>query len=309
MDLIAISYESAGFPYSNLRLMSNLRAEVCSRSNVHLHIGAQHMSLGLQKHCRGRDVLGLPLHRKKTSRRKEYQVVGMGNLRASVSENVISRSRRGQSNKDELTSLEALASNATLITKRGPAFKGRKDHPVIVDLLVEYIHKRVPLLKGSVLCFIKGCFLVMESFSEYFHAFWQGLDYGEIVLLLMEAIDVYLMGTVMLIFGFGLYELFISNLLVPSYEPCRQGLQSKSICGSNLFGLFHLRERPPWLEIHSLEELKSKIGHVIVMILLVGLFEKSKRVPITTGLDMVCFSASILLSSACIFLLSKLSVK
>ena len=66
------------------------------------------------------------------------------------------------------------------------------------------------------------------------------------------------------------------------------------------------QERPKWLEIHSLDELKTKIGHVIVMILLVGMFDKSKKVPIHSGLDLLCFSASILLSSGSLFLLSKL---
>lgn len=67
-----------------------------------------------------------------------------------------------------------------------------------------------------------------------------------------------------------------------------------------------MQERPKWLEIRSLDELKTKLGHVIVMILLVGMFEKSKKVPINNGLDLLCFSASILLSSGCLFLLSKL---
>ena len=68
----------------------------------------------------------------------------------------------------------------------------------------------------------------------------------------------------------------------------------------------NMQERPKWLEIRSLDELKTKLGHVIVMILLVGMFEKSKKVPINSGLDLLCFSASILLASGCLFLLSKL---
>jgi uncharacterized membrane protein YqhA len=67
-----------------------------------------------------------------------------------------------------------------------------------------------------------------------------------------------------------------------------------------------MQERPKWLEIRSLAELKTKLGHVIVMILLVGMFEKSKKVPIHTVPDLLCLSASILLSSGSLFLLSKL---
>ncbi|CAK9190944.1 unnamed protein product [Sphagnum jensenii] len=154
-------------------------------------------------------------------------------------------------------------------------------------------------LAGSILCFFKGSFFVVESFKEYFQAAWQGLGTSQVVFLLVEAVDVYLMGTVMLIFGMGLYELFVSSLEVA--DGIRTPLR-----GSNMFGLFHLMERPKWLEIRSLAELKTKLGHVIVMILLVGMFEKSKKVPIYTVPDLLCLSASILLSSGSLFLLSKL---
>jgi len=158
-------------------------------------------------------------------------------------------------------------------------------------------------LAGSLLCFFKGSLFVTQSFVEYFQASWQGLGTSQVVFLLVEAVDVYLMGTVMLIFGMGLYELFVSALDVPG-DGCAEA--PSPVCGSNLFGLFRMRERPKWLEIRSLDELKTKLGHVIVMILLVGMFEKSKKVPINSGLDLLCFSASILLSSGCLFLLSKL---
>lgn len=56
-----------------------------------------------------------------------------------------------------------------------------------------------------------------------------------------------------------------------------------------------------------MNELKTKLGHVIVMLLLIGLLEKSKKAVIQSPLDLLCFSASVLLSSVCLFLLSKLS--
>ncbi|XP_002964919.2 uncharacterized protein LOC9660465 [Selaginella moellendorffii] len=159
-------------------------------------------------------------------------------------------------------------------------------------------------LAGSLLCFVKGSLFVLRSFIEYFNAIWQGVD-TEVILLLVEAVDIYLMGTVMLIFGMGLYELFVSTLDIPE-ENLPAGVPRTTVCGSNLFGLFRLQERPKWLEIRSLDELKTKLGHVIVMILLVGMFDKSKKIVIHTALDLVCLSASILFSSGCLFLLSKL---
>jgi uncharacterized membrane protein YqhA len=74
----------------------------------------------------------------------------------------------------------------------------------------------------------------------------------------------------------------------------------------SLYLLLCLQERPKWLEIHSVSDLKTKLGHVIVMVLLVGISEKSKRVTITSCTDLFCFAASILLSSGCLYLLSKL---
>lgn len=56
-----------------------------------------------------------------------------------------------------------------------------------------------------------------------------------------------------------------------------------------------------------MNELKTKLGHVIVMLLLIGLFDKSKKAAINTPVDLLCFCASVFLSSSCLFLLSKLA--
>ena len=68
-----------------------------------------------------------------------------------------------------------------------------------------------------------------------------------------------------------------------------------------------MQERPKWLEIKSVNELKTKLGHVIVMALLVGLFDKIQKVGIVNPVDLLCLTASILLASGGLLLLSKLS--
>lgn len=146
--------------------------------------------------------------------------------------------------------------------------------------------------------------------------------------------DTYLLGTVMLVFGMGLYELFISNLDIAKTHKLSHPAETSSY-RSNLFGMFalmvcsnllltcwisilsrfqlffffffFLQERPKWLEIQSINELKTKVGHVIVMILLVGLLEKSKKVVICSSADLFCFAAAVLLSSGGLYLLSKLN--
>ncbi|KAH7366254.1 hypothetical protein KP509_18G069900 [Ceratopteris richardii] len=165
-------------------------------------------------------------------------------------------------------------------------------------------------LGGSVLCFMQGCRFVKQSFFDYVHHTICGLDTSHVVILLVEAIDIFLVATVMMIFGMGVYELFINNIGIQNED---EGFLStghaKKHAISNLFGLFKIEVRPSWLEIRSLHELKTKVGHLVVMILLVGMFENSKKVPLKTGFDLLCFSGSILFASSCLYLLSKLNVK
>ncbi|GAA0167691.1 hypothetical protein LIER_22565 [Lithospermum erythrorhizon] len=156
-------------------------------------------------------------------------------------------------------------------------------------------------LAGSLLCFLNGCIYIFDAYKVYWTSCVKGIHTGKMVLLLVEAIDVYLAGTVMLIFGMGLYGLFITNVppdLPPSVD--------RALKGSSLFGMFALKERPKWMMISSLDELKTKVGHVIVMILLVKMFERSKMVTIATGMDLLSYSVCIFLSSASLYILHNL---
>ena len=75
---------------------------------------------------------------------------------------------------------------------------------------------------------------------------------------------------------------------------------------SNTKNLLFMQERPNWMKITSLDALKTKVGHVIVMILLVKMFERSKMVTIATGLDLLSYSVCIFLSSASLYILHML---
>ncbi|RVX00435.1 hypothetical protein CK203_024546 [Vitis vinifera] len=156
-------------------------------------------------------------------------------------------------------------------------------------------------LAGSLLCFLNGCVYIVDAYKVYWTSCVKGIHTGKMVLRLVEAIDVYLAGTVMLIFGMGLYGLFISNV-PPDVPPS----VDRALKGSSLFGMFALKERPKWMKISSLDELKTKVGHVIVMILLVKMFERSKMVTIATGMDLLSYSVCIFLSSASLYILNNL---
>ncbi|KDP38445.1 hypothetical protein JCGZ_04370 [Jatropha curcas] len=147
-------------------------------------------------------------------------------------------------------------------------------------------------LLSSILCFVEGCFIIVESYFQYFSTLSHSSDSDQAHLLhlLIEAIDMFLVGTAMVIFGVGLYTIFVKD-------------KGPSLPGSNF-----LKSLPTWVQVESVSQAKSKIGHAVLMILQVGLLEKFKNTPLVTSLDLACFAGAILVSSASTFLLSKLYV-
>ncbi|MEF3191154.1 MAG: YqhA family protein [Campylobacterales bacterium] len=99
---------------------------------------------------------------------------------------------------------------------------------------------------------------------------------GEII----GAIDLYLIAVVLLIFSFGIYELFVSQI-----DEAQSHSSSKI------------------LQIHSLDELKDKIAKVIIMVLIVKYFQMVLDMSFGGALEMLYLAASILgLSLALYFL-------
>ncbi|KAI3785530.1 hypothetical protein L1987_44649 [Smallanthus sonchifolius] len=160
-------------------------------------------------------------------------------------------------------------------------------------------------LLGSVLCFLEGVFLVVKSYLQYFHALYRHSDRGHIMDLLIKALGasltpiyyMFLIGTAMLTFGTALHVMFVGS----------QASKGRPIPSSNLFGLFYLKEFPSWAGMKSISQAKSKIGHALMLLLQVGVLEKFKSIPLVTGLDLACFAAAVFVSSAGLFILSRIS--
>ncbi len=96
---------------------------------------------------------------------------------------------------------------------------------------------------------------------------------------IVEVVDGYLLATVMLIFSLGLYELFISDI-----DDAHGSKSSSKI-----------------LVINSLDDLKSRLAKVILMILIVTLFEEALNMTLTTPLDLVYLGASIALIALALY--------
>ncbi len=108
----------------------------------------------------------------------------------------------------------------------------------------------------------------------------------KLVGVIIGAVDLYLIAIVMLIFSFGVYELFISEI-----DPAKTSGASKI------------------LEVHSLDQLKDKLAKVIVMVLIVTFFKKAMYTPYDSPLDMLYFAIAILALGGALYFLHKGSGK
>ena len=103
---------------------------------------------------------------------------------------------------------------------------------------------------------------------------------------IVGVIDAYLLAIVLFIFSLGIYELFISQI-----DEIEKGGESD--------------DRPSWLAIHDLDDLKEKLAKVIIMILMVTFYEKVVQIEWVTPFDMILLAISIFLISLTFFYLGK----
>ncbi|CAF1784481.1 BnaC09g42950D [Brassica napus] len=78
----------------------------------------------------------------------------------------------------------------------------RSTEPTVERIIFDFRFLALLAVGGSLLF---GCVYVMEAYKVYWTNCVKGIHKGQMVLHLVEAIDVYLAGTVMLIFSMGLY--------------------------------------------------------------------------------------------------------
>ena len=86
---------------------------------------------------------------------------------------------------------------------------------------------------------------------------------------------------VLVIFGMGIYELFINKI-----DPVEKKVDS----------------RPSWLQISSIDDLKSSLGKVILMVLIVYFFKHSLDIEFKSALDLLLLALGILLLAGALFI-------
>ena len=144
----------------------------------------------------------------------------------------------------------------------------------------------VSSLLGSMVLFIIGSLDMVDVLKKTWGYYILGDHsydlHAKVVGELIGAIDLYLIAVVLLIFSFGIYELFVSQI------DKAQVSESSQI-----------------LEIHSLDELKDKIAKVIIMVLIVKYFQMLLDMSFNGALEMLYLAISILGLSLALFFLHK----
>ena len=138
---------------------------------------------------------------------------------------------------------------------------------------------------ASIVLFLVGSWEIGEKIYHSIYNLVNGEEYhSELLVGIIQGVDLYLISVVLMIFGFGIYELFISKI-----DIARQNVDITI------------------LEIENLDELKQKIIKVIIMVLIVTFFERILKLGdnFNTPEDMLWFAVSILALSIGIYLVRK----
>lgn len=109
-------------------------------------------------------------------------------------------------------------------------------------------------------------------------------DYEGLLVGFISSVDIYLFAMVLVIFGMGIYELFISKI-----DPVERKADA----------------RPTWLQVSSIDDLKSSLGKVILMVLIVNFFKITIRVNFDNALDLLCLAIGVVLVALALYIANK----
>jgi uncharacterized protein (TIGR00645 family) len=139
---------------------------------------------------------------------------------------------------------------------------------------------------GAAVLFLIASYDIVKTIGYVWQYFVYHADIDIHTLVISQiigAVDIYLIAVILVVFSFGLYELFISKIDEASDS------ESSSI-----------------LEIHSLDALKDKVAKVIIMALVVKFFQVALSVTknFTSILDLVYIALAVAGLALAQFLLS-----
>ena len=142
----------------------------------------------------------------------------------------------------------------------------------------------VSSIVASIILFLVGSYEIGYTiYNEISQLLSSGpFSKDDLLVGVIAGIDLYLISVVLMIFGFGIYELFISKI---------------DIARDNIAITI--------LEIENLDELKQKIIKVIIMVLIVNFFERILKMPYSSPEDLLWYAISVLALSVGVYVVRK----
>ena len=143
----------------------------------------------------------------------------------------------------------------------------------------------VPSLLGALVLFIIGTMDILKltvTAATYYLVGGQPNIHETAVPSVVMAVDIYLVAIVLLIFGLGVYRLFVSPI-----EP------AESHPASNPFN------------VSSFDELKDKIARVVILAVIIEFFRAVVDIAFQTPLDAIYLALSVLALAAALYLMSR----
>jgi len=126
-------------------------------------------------------------------------------------------------------------------------------------------------LLASLLLFIVGVYEILHPVIEFLETGSPSAIQKKMLASVIASLDTFLIATFLIIFSLGLYELFISKI-----ESAEKDERSARI-----------------LIVRSLEDLKTKLGKIIIMVLSVYFFKQAMNFSFTNSYDFFFFGAGL----------------
>jgi uncharacterized membrane protein YqhA len=140
-------------------------------------------------------------------------------------------------------------------------------------------------LASTLLSFAIGTRDIYRSLVMFFNHDSGHINESVVLSGVVSGIDFYLIGVALLIFGYGIYELLISEIDV--YRDQSEGQDTGGL-----------------LDIRNLDQLKEKLVKVLVVALIVSGFKSMISLPIEDGEAMLRFCVGVLLLAISGFLIT-----
>lgn len=142
----------------------------------------------------------------------------------------------------------------------------------------------IPSLIGALVLFVIASLDILSLVVEAWRHYLEGgsdVHHKSIVTNIIVAVDIYLIALVLMIFGIGVYKLFVSPI-----DP--------------------VEERSPShpFNVQSLDQLKDKITRVVILAVIIEFFRAVVGIQFTSPLDAIYLALSVLALALTLYLMA-----